>query len=210
MNSGSFSTVILADGQFPLHPFPLSILSSASRIICCDGAVKALTESGYEPFAIVGDCDSIGEELSLQYADRIFRIPDQETNDLTKSVKWCAERGLREIVILGGTGKREDHTLGNISLLADYALFADIRMVTDSGTFYPLVSRGSFDVMPGQQVSIFSIDPKTEITSEGLKYPLRKMHLNNWWQATLNEAVGNSFSLQFSHGALIVFIAFVK
>jgi thiamine pyrophosphokinase len=206
--NGSTSTVILADGSFPESEIPLSFLKNATRIVCCDGASRALDDAGYEPYAIVGDCDSIDEALTKRYADRIFRLDDQETNDLTKAVRWCHERGFTDMVILGGTGKREDHTLGNISLLAEYAQFVNVRMVTDTGIFYPLLKGGHFKSVKGQQISIFSIDPQTEITSSGLKYPLNMMKLSNWWQATLNEAEGDSFGLEFEGGVLIVFVAF--
>jgi thiamine pyrophosphokinase len=208
-NSNFPTTVILADGDLPWHPTPLGILRSALRIICCDGAAKGLISAGYEPFAIVGDCDSIDEDLKTLYADRIFKIDEQETNDLTKAVKWCSEKGYNDLVVLGGTGKREDHTLGNISLLADYAHFVNIRMVTDTGIFYPLLESRVFESIAGQQISIFSVNTETEINSFGLRYPLRKMKLANWWQATLNESMGESFSIEFKNGALIVFIAFI-
>jgi thiamine pyrophosphokinase len=209
MKTSAFpGTVILADGSFPVHEIPLGILRNASRIICCDGAAESLIEHEIEPFAIVGDCDSLSLSTSEKYSDRIFRYSEQETNDLTKAVKWCSEKGYSEIVILGATGKREDHALGNISLLADYAGYADVMMVTDTGTFHPLKKGKTFKVKAGQQISVFSIDPATEITSTGLKYPLKNMKLTNWWQATLNEAAGNQFSLEFEGGPVIVFLAF--
>ena len=201
-------TVILANGEFPAHPVPVAILKGAARIICCDGATGSLIRAGFEPFAIVGDCDSVDEETAKKFSDRLFRSEEQETNDLTKAVKWCHEKGFNDVVILGATGKREDHTIGNISLLADYTTYIRVRMVTDYGTFHPLTAPGSFKANQGRQISIFSIDPETAISSEGLKYPLRNLKLTNWWQATLNEAVGESFSLNFEGGTLIVFIAF--
>jgi thiamine pyrophosphokinase len=201
-------TVILADGSFPEHKIPLGCLRNASRIICCDGAAGSLIEFGLEPFAIAGDCDSLDQWIIDKYADRIFEDADQETNDLTKAVRWCYESGYKDIVILGATGKREDHTIGNISLLAEYARTIRIIMVTDTGTFYPFLESCSVPSLPGQQVSVFSIDPETEITSSGLKYPLIKRRLRNWWEATLNEALGDQFELKFLGGSVIVFMEF--
>jgi thiamine pyrophosphokinase len=202
-------TVILANGKFPEHHLPVSCLKKARRIICCDGAAEALVSFGLEPFAIVGDCDSLSQPIIDKYNDKIFRESEQETNDLTKSVAWCSERGYRDIIILGATGKREDHTMGNISLLVEYARSLNVKMVSDTGIFLPIVRSTRFDSSAGQQVSVFSIDPQTEITSSGLKYPLKKKKLTNWWQATLNEAIGTSFNLEFEGGPLIVFIAFI-
>jgi thiamine pyrophosphokinase len=204
----SSKTVILANGQFPENEIPRSFLDNAEVVVCCDGAAVTLVQYGLEPSAILGDCDSIDDEVSNRYADRIYKDDDQETNDLTKAVKWCSEKGYNDIVILGATGKREDHTLGNISLLADYAQFVNIKMVTDTGIFYPALESSRFETFPGQQISIFSINPDTEITSSDLKYPLKKRKLRNWWEATLNEATGDSFELRFEDGKVIVFMKF--
>jgi thiamine pyrophosphokinase len=62
--------------------------------------------------------------------------------------------------------------------------------------------------LPGQQISIFSIDPETAVTSNGLRYPLHSTKLSNWWFATLNEALGNSFSLEFNQGRVIVYLKY--
>jgi len=201
-------TVIVADGVFPQHGIPLSYIKNAERIVCCDGSTENLFLTGYKPDAIVGDMDSVSEELANMFADRIFIDESQETNDLTKAVTWCREKGYNDIVIVGATGKREDHTIGNISLLALYAEFADVIMVTDTGILKPFLKSSSVFSFPGQQVSIFSMDQKTEITSHGLKYPLSKQKIENWWEATLNEALTDSFSLEFQHGRVIVYQKF--
>lgn len=201
-------TVILANGKFPEHKIPLQYLNDAERIICCDGAADSLVSYGLEPYAIVGDCDSISPVITERYGGRIYTDDDQETNDLTKAVTWCAGKGYQDLVILGATGKREDHSLGNISLLADYASKVAVKMLTDTGLFFPLLHSDKIDSVPGQQVSIFSINQETIITSYGLKYPLHKRKLRNWWEATLNEATGDHFSLDFEGGPLIVFLSF--
>jgi thiamine pyrophosphokinase len=201
-------TVIVADGSFPVNEIPLGYLRDSRRIICCDGSADRVIASGYVPDAIIGDMDSLSAVNAARYSDRIFRIGEQETNDLTKSVEWCRSRDLTDLVILGGTGKREDHTLGNISLLAEYAQNVDVRMVTDTGVFIPLLHSSTMESFPGQQVSVFSIDPATEITSSGLRYGMEKRKLENWWCATLNESLGDEFRLEFSQGRLIVYLKF--
>jgi thiamine pyrophosphokinase len=202
-------TAILANGKFPDHPVPLGYLLNAKRVICCDGAADSLIDFGLEPFAIVGDCDSVNKKIADKFHDRLFRDNDQETNDLTKAVKWCSAKGFKNTVILGATGKREDHTLGNISLLVEYASLMTVKMVTDAGILLPVLDSFEIESRKGQQVSVFSIDPNTEITSSGLKYILDKKKLTNWWNATLNEADGNSIRLEFAGGPLIVFMKFI-
>ncbi len=201
-------TVIVADGSFPQHEIPLGYLKNASRIICCDGSVQNLVLYGMEPDAIVGDLDSISDELATRFADRIYPDKSQDTNDLTKAVSWCRKKGYEDIVIVGATGKREDHTLGNISLLAEYIEYMNTIMVTDTGIFRPFLKSSVIPSYPGQQISIFSIDPQTEVTTLGLKFPLNRTKITNWWFATLNEALGDNFSLEFSTGRLIVYLRF--
>lgn len=206
----SIKTVIVADGSFPEHEIPLRYLRNADIIVCCDGGAETIINHGMIPTAIVGDMDSLSSELANKFADRIFTDKAQETNDLTKAVDWCKKKGYNDIVIVGATGKRDDHTLGNISLLAEYAQNMNVLMVTDTGIFYPFLASCRIDSARGQQVSIFSIDNGTEITSSGLKYPLNKKKLNNWWEATLNESMGESFSLTFENGRILVFLRYVN
>jgi len=201
-------TVIVADGNFPEHDIPLGYLKAAGRVVCCDGSAENLIKAGYIPDAIVGDMDSLNEAIAGRFQDRIFRNSDQDTNDLTKAVIWCAERDFRDLVIIGATGKREDHTIGNISLLAEYIRDLNVKMVTDTGILFAITGSTAFSSFPGQQISIFSIDPETEITSQGLRYPLNGKKINNWWVATLNEAEGKSFSLRFIGGRIIVYLKF--
>jgi thiamine pyrophosphokinase len=201
-------TVIVADGTFPHHEIPLSYIRNAERIICCDGGAEKLIKSGFIPDAIIGDMDSLNQSIAGRFQDRTFRVAEQETNDLTKAVAWCKERGYLDLIIVGATGKREDHTIGNISLLAEYIRDVNVKMVTDTGILIALKESSGVSSFPGQQVSIFSIDPATEITSDGLRYPLERRKIENWWVATLNEARGESFRLEFSHGRVIVYLKF--
>ncbi|MDM8002854.1 MAG: thiamine diphosphokinase [Bacteroidota bacterium] len=198
-------TVILANGTFPSHPVPLARLHEADMIICCDGAAGKLVAHGFEPGIIIGDLDSVPPAIKEKYADILVHDSDQETNDLTKAVNWCIAAGITEVAILGATGIREDHTLGNISLLADYSNQIDAVMLTDTGFFRVYDHSVTVASRPGQQVSLFSIDPTLKVTSSGLKYPLSNLSLCSWWRGTLNEAEDHFFSLQFEHGRVIVF-----
>ncbi len=198
-------TVILANGTFPTHQIPLDALHGADLIVCCDGAAGKLVAHGLEPAIIIGDLDSVPAAIKEKYAEILVLDSDQETNDLTKAVNWCIAAGMTEVAILGATGIREDHTLGNISLLAEYSRSIDAVMLTDTGFFRVYDHSVSVASHPGQQVSLFSIDPSLRVTSSGLKYPLTDLALHSWWRGTLNEAAGDCVSLDFKDGKVIVF-----
>ena len=197
--------MILANGAFPAGAAALGALHSAVRVVCCDGAADKLLAAGAEPSWIVGDGDSVSAATHARFADRCRFDAEQETNDLAKAFRFCLVQGWREIVILGATGGREDHTLGNLSLLADFAREADVRLVTDTGCFTPLLASAQLESTAGQQVSLIACDAGMRVTAEGLKYPARDLPLSRWWQGTLNEACGASFDVSFDDGALLVF-----
>ncbi|MDL2224316.1 thiamine diphosphokinase [Bacteroidales bacterium OttesenSCG-928-M06] len=201
-----FKTIILANGGFPQHQVPLSYLHSADRIICCDGAIINLLKAGLEPDYIVGDLDSIYQVLKDRFASILHHDPDQETNDLTKAVQFCIKNNWRQITILGATGKRDDHTIGNLSLLPDYMEEVEVQLFTNYGVYNPQITSSSvYKSYPEQLVSIFSLTPSTLITCEGLMYPLDNRQLTSWWQGTLNEATQDSFSIDMDQGKLLVF-----
>ena len=195
--------VILANGEYPTSPIPLQVLKEAPYVVCCDGGADTYIAQGHLPDAIIGDGDSLSEENRCCYASLIHYNPDQETNDQTKAVQFLIAQGKRRIAILGATGKREDHTIGNISLLMEYArIGAEIRMYTDYGVFIPCKDESTFPCRPGQQISIFNFTA-CGLKSEGLRYPI--YDFTSWWHGTLNECTTTSFSIH-AQGEYLVFI----
>ena len=196
-------TVILGGGDYPTHPLPLSLLQNAPRVQCCDGAAAEYIRRGHIPWRIVGDCDSIRVDIRRQYADRVVIISEQETNDQTKNVIYARDHGFKRIAIVGATGRREDHTIGNISLLTEYyKMGLDVRIYTDHGMFVICNGSTDFAVRPGTQISIFNWKAHG-FTSSGLKYPL--YDFDALWMGTLNEAVDDVVTIS-AEGKYIVFV----
>ncbi|MDR0795802.1 MAG: thiamine diphosphokinase [Tannerella sp.] len=196
--------VILAAGGFPSHRVPLLALEHyRDRIICCDGAADALLQAGFYPEMVIGDGDSISPGAYNKVSDRFICETEQETNDLTKAVLYAVSRNYTRLLILGATGLREDHTLGNISLLADYMDQAVVGMLTDYGVLTPAGGNMVFPAYPGQPISVFCMD-QSPLTMRGLKWPVENRIINRWWEATLNEAISDLFEIETT-GKVIVF-----
>lgn len=200
----AFDAVILGNGDFPVHCIPLRLLSNAEYICCCDGAGMELIEHGVMPDAIVGDGDSLSEDFRLRHADLIYIVSEQEHNDLTKATRFCIDKGFRNIALLGCTGKREDHTMGNISLLAYHQAHYDVRnvMVTDYAVIFAAEGLNTFSTFARQQVSIFNLSCK-RLCGEGLRW--HTYAYEEMWQGTVNEAVGDKITLD-GDGAYIVYL----
>ena len=209
--------VILAAGEFPRKASVLRLLDEADMIACCDSAAVKLLEQGrhsfssgeleeglhlgesrWEPGLIVGDMDSLPLDIREHYADRMVVCRGQDDNDLTKTFHEVLRLHPSVIHILGATGRREDHTLGNISLLADYQKEApqcQIDLVSDYGRFVAASGQRTFTSVPGQEVSIFAFDNSLRMSATGLKYPLDGVVFDTLWKASLNVATGTSFTL---------------
>jgi thiamine pyrophosphokinase len=174
-------TVVLANGTFPKkNTLPERILQSAKRVVCCDGAADSyVRKTGKFPDAVVGDCDS----LKGEYPNTVT-IPEQETNDLEKAVKYCRSRDWNDIIVLGATGLREDHAIGNVFR----ALDLDVEIITQSGRFIPVSDTIVLNVKKGCAISIFAPDKTTVMTSEGLQWSLNEVKFDKIYTATLNRA----------------------
>ena len=185
------SAAILAAGDFPRHPLARAALDSARHLVCCDGAARALARrSTRVPDAVVGDFDSLPPSLLRRWPAAVFhRVDEQETNDLSKAFRFCLSRRWRDLVILGASGGREDHFLGNFALLADFSALAPrVRMLTDHGLFFVVRAPARFRCGAGRRISLFSLDPAQRLSAEGLRYPVRDLSLSTLWRATLNIA----------------------
>jgi thiamine pyrophosphokinase len=217
------TAVIICDGQFPKSEYPRYLVRSADFTICCDGAlVKYLRASrsifGEErtPDLVIGDMDTLSPAMQKKYSEIIVKVEEQEHNDQTKAVRWALENieGLARIYIIGTTGGRLDHTIGNASLLMEYSRMFDldargiyIEAVTDNGSAFAVNDTTEFDCGIGRQVSIFSPDNSLKIRSTGLEYPTDEVVFDNWWKATLNNAVQDTVKLEFNHPSMaLVFL----
>lgn len=216
------SAVILCNGRFPAKAYPRYLLASADRIVCCDGAFSAFLRhrdgifgSGRLPDAVVGDLDSLPQALARKYSGIVVCVKEQESNDMSKAFHYTIEHypEITEIHFIAATGKREDHTIGNLSLLMEYArelkaAERDVAMdiVSDWCTAAAVTDSCELAVGRGRAVSIFSPDNSLTIKSEGLEWPTDNVVFDNWWKATLNRASQDTVSLTFSHPSIALVI----
>lgn len=188
--------VILAAGDFPHGQVAHALLVGAREVICCDGAAEEFCATGAEPVAVVGDFDSLSEELRTRLADRLHHRPDQDVNDLWKALTLAIERGARRVTVLGAFGRREDHSIGNLMLCAARMNEVEIQMVGDRGVFSFIDRDSTFESFVGEQVSLFTLSPTTEISTIGLRYEPPQNRLSAMWQGVSNESLGAEFTIR--------------
>ena len=216
------TAVIVGNGQFPKREYPLYLLESADYVICCDGAIDTYLRhfrgrNLRRPDVVIGDMDSLSKKTAERFRDIAVKIDEQETNDQSKAFHYILEHfpDVDTIHILGATGKREDHTIGNLSLLMEYARemrrqdcgrTVSVDIVSDWSTAFAITDTCTLDVGEGRSVSIICPDNSLNIKSEGLVWPTDNVVFDNLWQATLNRASADRISLTFSHPSIALII----
>lgn len=215
--------VILCDGDFPSRGPGLSLIRKAQRakkshtVIACDGAILSLLKNGMSADWIVGDMDTLPKKYQAKFKDIIHKEEEQDFNDLAKAFRFALGLIAEDnkdteysIIILGATGKREDHALGNISYLPMFAQTLrerfpkrtiSVSAVTDYGVFVPILDTTRLKGEPGDRISIFAFDQTLKIKSTGLEYKTDEVTFDLWWKATLNTFKKRDVLLKFSHPA---------
>ena len=220
------TAVIIGGGEFPKKAYPRELIRQADVIVCCDGnALKAFLRNrgkifNYdkrEPDAIVGDMDSIPKRLANEYSHLMVKVEEQDDNDQTKAYHYVLEHypEVDTIHFIAATGKREDHTVGNLGLLMEYARSESdtvgersrtIDMVSDYSTAFALTDSCELVLGKGRRISIFSPDNSLTIKSDGLEWPTDDVVFDNWWKATLNRTCKDVLTLELSHKSLVLIV----
>ena len=199
---------ILANGAMPCGD-AVEILHHAHILVACDGAVENALSLGRVPDFVVGDGDSTSDSKRDAMGERFVCVDEQETNDLAKAFRFSCARfpEAKTIVVLGAHGLRDDHFIGNVSLLPDLAeesASASVSMVTESGRFDVVLGRRTFRTHVGEPVSVFAFRAGVGVVSDGLVWPLEGVRLDALWRGALNRADKETVTLA-ADGPIVVY-----
>lgn len=206
---------IVCAGRFPRSEYPLYLLKSADRIICCDSALMSLEKRGIVPDVVIGDLDSVCHRALGRFKGKVVRIEEQESNDLSKAFHYVMKEfpEVSEIHILAATGLREDHTVGNLSLLMQYekeyglsARGVNVDMVSDYSSIFAIGDSCELHVGKGRAVSVFCCDSSLKLKSEGLEWPTDEVVFDCWWKGTLNRASRDIVKFTLSHPSPVLVV----
>tara|TARA_A100001011_G_scaffold383514_1_gene454849 strand:- start:108 stop:746 length:639 start_codon:yes stop_codon:yes gene_type:complete len=187
--------IIFANGELPTSKKAYKELLSNKFILCCDGAVLKAESLEHEPDLIIGDLDSINNQIKKKYKNKIIKIKNQDSNDLFKALHWAEENNVESATIIGADGGSDDHYLGNLFIILENDFSFKIKLITNNGQF-DLTNGEEFSSIRNQRVSLFCLDKEAKITSYGLKYKLKNYQFNNLYGATLNIAKTKKFKIE--------------
>jgi len=183
-------------------------------LICADGGANHLIKLGILPDILIGDFDSISEDVLKFYraegVDVIPFPPEKDYTDSELAVNIAISKGFKDIVILGGIGSRMDHTLANINLLKKLHESGCKGTIADENNKIQLISsHTNLRKINGYKVTLLALTPKVEgITTNGLYYPLNNYTLmQGSTRGVSNEFLGNEATVSISSGLLLVIMA---
>jgi thiamine pyrophosphokinase len=178
-------------------------------LICADGASNSLKKHDIIPNIILGDMDSSKKSTLNYYAKKgveIRKIEDQETTDFEKSLMYCLENNLRNILIFGASSARQDHTLNNYSVLKRYYKSLKLIMVDDKFQIFFIEKEIAFKYPKNKSISMMPVPIAKGITTAGLKYKLNNEDLEfGIREGTLNISDRKKIRITFTSGDLLLF-----
>lgn len=216
--------VIICSGEINNYKFCKKYIKSAKYIIGVDGGATHIRKLSATPHLLLGDFDSI-KQADLNYfkklgVETLSYNPKKDKTDTEIAVDIAIKKGFKDIVILGGTGSRLDHTLANIFLLKKMLdNGVNGKIVDENNEIYIIKDAAFYPAAPSLQikkgefepyfVSLLSLSKKAQgISTEGLYYPLKNESLHfGESRGISNKATDNQIHIKLDDGLLLVIIS---
>lgn len=182
-----------------------------ARIIAADSGMMHAAVLGLVPELWVGDFDSAGSELAVQYREvpRETFPAEKDATDGAIAVAEAVRRGATEIVLLGAMGGQTDHAaglLGQSIALARKGLACLLTSGMEEA--WPLIpGRRRAELACGTRISIIPFGDLEGLDLAGVKWPLDKRDVPLGSTLTLsNVALGPvEIGLRAGHGVVIAY-----
>jgi thiamine pyrophosphokinase len=203
--------VIFANGVVAEPERVRQIVRASDVILCADGGTRHALDLGLLPDMILGDLDSMRAQDRKVIEDAGVAVQvysrDKNETDLELALQEALRREPSGIVIIGGLGRRLDHTLGNIAMLTDPALAeVDVRLDDGLEEVYFCRNEAQVEGSAGDIVSLLPWGGDVDgVRTEGLRWPLSNETLHaEKTRGISNEMLGQEARVSISSGLLLV------
>ena len=200
--------IILANGKPPKKSIITFFQKKGfNKLICADGGANATLKMNLIPDIIIGDLDSISTNALQEFksVSKIIRLKRQNDTDVEKCLKFAISKKYDEVLLLGATGNRLDHTFCNLGIVLKFFSKIKISLVAENSFLTAFKGKVKIRTLPGETVSIYGIDDKTKIVSEGSRYKLKNVALPfGKKESSSNIALGKRVGLKITNGIVFV------
>ncbi len=188
----------LVAGDRPL-PATVGDLANDALVIGADGGGERLLAAGIEPDVVVGDLDSLSAVAQKQFSDRLVRDSAPDSSDLEKAVAWARTEGADDIVVIGWSGGRLDHTLAALALA-----FEGVQLHDDRFLVTAVAGSAEITAQPGTLFSLMAL-PEAVVSVGGARWNLEQEPLTMGARGMHNEvAAGGRVQVECHTGKLLL------
>lgn len=211
------SCVIISGGRIdPEFAVPFVEKEQPELLIAADKGLLFCERSGILPTHIVGDFDSLGEDLLPKYEEKEIPIrryrPEKDLTDTEIAVRLGMELGAEKITILGASeGNRLDHLFGNVMTMVHLQTAGVDCFMADAHNRVRILTKPTTIRREEQYGTYISLIPLTtevtEVSLTGFRYPLSDYCFDVRTSGSLgisNELVEETGRIEFSSGMLLM------
>ncbi len=214
MNKEENKVLIITGGHIELELIrELMEQESFTMIIAVDHGLLAVDQLGITPDYIVGDFDSVPEELLAKYRDSkalTLTFPrEKDKTDTEIAIEHALSHKATSLIIIGATGSRLDHTMANLHLLLlPMERKVDACIIDRNNKIY--LKQESFVIEKQKQHGDYvSLLPFSEVVDGlslmGFQYPLNRIRLTAGSSLGIsNEIIMDIGRVEFTKGILLV------
>jgi len=204
------NVLIVLGGDAPGAALLKSCAACADLTIAADKGLEAFAAAGVQPDILLGDMDSVSEDvlLQMQAVAEIDRLPCvKDDTDGVHALDVAIARGAKHITLLGALGGRMDHALANLMLLVRaqrsgvkaQILSETVRIERVDGC---LVIHGA----KGDTASLLPLGAAKGVTLRGFFYPLYHHDLDSGYPLGISNVITqDEASVSVESGDLLLF-----
>jgi len=206
--------VIIGGGTPPSKKLLEEELADAKVLICADGGGNCLHKYKIVPEYLLGDFDSIDKEVLEFFVDSNCIIETFPTEKDCTDSEICFEKAIQlkatSITMLGFTGSRLDHFLGNLGLLKKSLSLGVKSIIRDDNNKIFIINESC--TVKAEENKFVSLQAYSDVVVNlslgGVKYPLMGYNLLKGDLRTIsNEFTHNELIIKFDLGLLLVIVA---
>jgi len=195
--------VILMGGGHVEEGHFADLLARGYPVIAADGAADRFRDTDIMPHAIIGDMDSVSDIAHWQQKTKVIALQEQDSTDFEKCL-YSTDAPL--YYGLGLLGRRFDHSLAAMHVLAKYADDKNVLLLDETDLIFATTGTVKLNLNAGDRLSVFPFSPVTFDFSTGLKYPLDGLTMEQGRAiGTSNQAIGGQVEIAPVQGNESVF-----
>ncbi len=169
--------LIIANGAACSDEILGQLLEWSPLVVVLDSAMERVVNLGIKVDVLLGDFDQgfdANYYKETHYPIEIIHTPDQNKTDLEKAFDYLQARNIPAVNVVWATGKRADHTITNITNIANYRDKLKIVIIDDHSKVFLLPRKFEKWYTEKTVISLIPIGKVTGIYSTNLYYPLKE------------------------------------